>query len=345
LRSRVVAAVKKALLDSFSWIAWHTSKLTLLVLLVIGLGSRSIDLLHCTYVLVYLLLASIESRLVWRGWPLLTSWAVVILGVQAATLVLAPPSAIRDALVGDGGGLGELSNALDGGGNALPGESAHSVLLACFHALGPPVLFFLLLQCQALVFRSTAFRRAAARRRWRKVRRVHLPTCTALKRARSPYPVLIRWGSYVAILFLALVPTARLAGLLYVGAFVCFVYLEQGVQRQTTTWRLLLWYIIVIALLAELIVRLALVRAALQTDPPASRPRMPRLAPCKGQRSAWPPELTAAGAHRRVCARRHAGGAMGLPLPPRAWIGGARSELPNGEPLQSAQHDVRQLAP
>ena len=119
-----------------------------------------------------------------------------------------------------------------------------------------------MLVAQAAVYRGAAYRRALAVRRWRALRAVHAPrTTAAIRSTHTAATALCRWAAYGCVLAAAVLPAARLPGVVYVSAFVGFVSLEQGVRavsgaRRRCT-RLLLWLLVVLAMLGEIAARFA----------------------------------------------------------------------------------------
>ena len=228
--------------------AWHSPRLTLLVALAVGVSS--FDLLHAVWVAAFLAAAPASAATTRASWWLLTRCTGLIALAQAACLAFAPRqqhSSAPSSLLRLFGLMGPPSEPL---------ERAR----ASWTVLGPTLGLLLVQALQTLVYQSSAYRRALAARRWGAVRARHAPRALARRIARDPWPTITRWVSSAAVLAVAVLPSARLPGLVYISASVAFLYIEQGAHTDSDhrCARRLLWPIVFLTLTAELLVRLAI---------------------------------------------------------------------------------------
>ena len=88
-----------------------------------------------------------------------------------------------------------------------------------------------LTRAQDAIYRSQPYRRAIAIRRWGMVRAAVAPLAhTHAARLACSWRGPRRWVAYTALFAMAVLPEARIAGLLYLGIFVLLLYREQGVE-------------------------------------------------------------------------------------------------------------------
>ena len=211
----VLQPIEAAYLAALRVIAWHSPKLSLVLVLIAGL--YVFDLLHAVYVLLYVLLASRSTDSSRVFWPILVRWVAITVLVSASFLVVAPPEADEPSWMLTLLGLNGPSGA--------PNESAATG----WKELGPDMVLFTLLVIQDAIYRSVPFRRAFARRNWALARACHLPHINQdVRQRRFRWRAALRWVTFFMVLAVSLVPRARVQGLLYLFAFVWLLYFDQA---------------------------------------------------------------------------------------------------------------------
>ena len=105
----------------------------------------------------------------------------------------------------------------------------HTRAISGWVRVGPSLLLIVALAAQDAVYRSQPYRRAIAVRHWATARAALAPLAhTHVARRASSWRAPRRWLVYAALFALAVLPEARMAGLLYLGIFVLLLYREQG---------------------------------------------------------------------------------------------------------------------
>ena len=211
----VLQPIEAAYLAALRVIAWHSPKLSLVLVLIAGL--YVFDLLHAVYVLLYVLLASRSTDSSRVFWPILVRWVAITVLLSASFLVVAPPEADEPSWMLTLLGLNGPSGA--------PNRSAATG----WKELGPDMVLFMLLVIQDAIYRSVPFRRAFARRNWALARACHLPHINQdVRQSRFRWRAALRWVTFFMVLAVSLVPRARVQGLIYLLAFVWLLYFDQA---------------------------------------------------------------------------------------------------------------------
>ena len=230
-----------------TWCAWHSTTLSLLLVAVEGL--RTYDVVHAIYIFLYLFLTSINSHRTHTLWPLLICYSAfaALLAVLGQTFAPAQD--------------GRKDNVLGVIGISGPTTRVAHRAVASWVQLWPTLVILLLLLCQDAIHRTSLYRRALARRRWVLARAHYAHLTNVLLQRGSASKTLVRWSSFAMLLPVALLPSARLGGLIYLAAFACLLYTEQAGERNCRRSAIscaesyLLWPIIICTLLVELVAR------------------------------------------------------------------------------------------